>query len=79
MNIIESIGKTPLVELQKVTQGLDAQIFLKYDETRGREIRLSFSNSISERFSCTNKMSLNQHHHHHHHQIQFSLKEIGER
>ena len=29
MNIIESIGKTPLVELQKVTQGLDAQIFLK--------------------------------------------------
>ena len=29
MNIIESIGKTPLVELQKVTKGLDAQIFLK--------------------------------------------------
>ena len=27
MNIIESIGKTPLVELQKITQGLDAQIF----------------------------------------------------
>ena len=29
MNIIESIGKTPLVELEKVTKGLDAQIFLK--------------------------------------------------
>ena len=29
MNIIESIGKTPLVELQKITNGLDAQIFLK--------------------------------------------------
>ena len=29
MNIIESIGKTPLVELQKITEGLDAQIFLK--------------------------------------------------
>ena len=29
MNIIESIGKTPLVELQKVTKGIKAQIFLK--------------------------------------------------
>ena len=29
MNIIESIGKTPLVELTKVTEGTDARIFLK--------------------------------------------------
>ncbi len=29
MNIIESIGKTPLVELQKVTTGCKARIFLK--------------------------------------------------
>ena len=29
MNIIESIGKTPLVQLEKVTKGLDAKIFLK--------------------------------------------------
>ena len=29
MNIIESIGKTPLVELEKVTDGINAQIFLK--------------------------------------------------
>ena len=29
MNIIESIGRTPLIELNKVTQGLGAQVFLK--------------------------------------------------
>jgi len=29
MNIIESIGKTPLVELTKVTEGINARIFLK--------------------------------------------------
>ena len=29
MNIIESIGKTPLVELTKVTEGTDARIFIK--------------------------------------------------
>jgi cysteine synthase len=29
MNIIESIGRTPLIELNKVTQGLEAQVFLK--------------------------------------------------
>ena len=29
MNIIESIGKTPLVELEKVTRGINAKIFLK--------------------------------------------------
>ena len=29
MNIIESIGKTPLVELQKVTSGCKGRIFLK--------------------------------------------------
>ncbi|HAW98036.1 MAG TPA: cysteine synthase A [Opitutae bacterium] len=29
MNIIESIGRTPLVELVKVTDGCDAQVFLK--------------------------------------------------
>ena len=29
MNIIESIGRTPLIELNKVTQGVDAQVFLK--------------------------------------------------
>jgi cysteine synthase A len=29
MNIIESIGKTPLVELTKVTEGTEARVFLK--------------------------------------------------
>ena len=29
MNIIESIGRTPLIELVKVTDGCDAQVFLK--------------------------------------------------
>ena len=29
MNIIESIGKTPLVKLEKITKGIKAQIFLK--------------------------------------------------
>ena len=29
MNIIESIGKTPLVELQKITTGCNARVFLK--------------------------------------------------
>ncbi len=29
MNIIESIGRTPLIELNKVAQGLGAQVFLK--------------------------------------------------
>ena len=29
MNIIESIGKTPLVELTKITQGINARVFLK--------------------------------------------------
>ena len=29
MNIIESIGKTPLVELQQVTSSINAKIFLK--------------------------------------------------
>ncbi len=29
MNIIESIGKTPLVELQKITAGCNARVFLK--------------------------------------------------
>ena len=29
MNIIESIGRTPLIELNKVTEGLGAQVFLK--------------------------------------------------
>ena len=29
MNIIESIGRTPLVELKKVTKETDARIFLK--------------------------------------------------
>jgi cysteine synthase A len=29
MNIIESIGRTPLIELNKVTRGLGAQVFLK--------------------------------------------------
>jgi cysteine synthase A len=29
MNIIESIGKTPLVELQKITSGCKARVFLK--------------------------------------------------
>ena len=29
MNIIESIGRTPLVELNKVTQGCGARVFLK--------------------------------------------------
>lgn len=29
MNIIESIGKTPLVELTKITEGINARVFLK--------------------------------------------------
>ena len=29
MNIIESIGRTPLVELNKITKDIDARIFLK--------------------------------------------------
>ena len=29
MNIIESIGKTPLVELTRVTEGCGARLFLK--------------------------------------------------
>ena len=29
MNIIESIGKTPLVELTKITEGINSRVFLK--------------------------------------------------
>ena len=29
MNIIESIGKTPLIELEKLTSGCGARVFLK--------------------------------------------------
>ena len=29
MNIIESIGKTPLVELTKIPEGINARVFLK--------------------------------------------------